>query len=467
MRLSSTLALSGTMHDQLRRHLFPGDGFEAAALLICTRTRGPRLRLMVRDIILVPYCACTRRERDRITWPGDYLEMAIDHAEPEGLTIVLLHSHPAGMFGFSGADDHSDKEVLPCLLEACGNLHGTAIMTPDGAVRARLYARDLRLLPVDLVTVAGDDLIYWWETDAQLSGASPRPTAFTSAMSHELTRLTAVVIGVSGTGSIVAEQAARLGFGRVCLIDFDKIELRNLNRILNATRNDAELNRLKVTMFAEAITSHRGESVAQAVTASIFTRDAVLAASQGDVLFLCVDSFEARWVADLIAACFLIPLIDVGVTIPVRKASEGFAIADVCGRVDYVQPGRSTLADRQVYTPDSLRAEYLRKAAPASHRQELEAGYIKGVVDEAPAVITLNMRAAATCVNEYIARAYPFRIESNEHYARSMFSLAACEEEFTPENAFVTAANPILGRGACEPLLGLPVLRLPLVTATP
>jgi hypothetical protein len=191
----------------------------------------------------------------------------------------------------------------------------------------------------------------------------------------------------------------------------------------------------------------------------LLTREAVLAASQSDVLFSSVDTLEARQIADLIAAAFLIPLFDVGVTIPVRKAgTKAIAIADVCGRVDYVQPGRSTLADRKVYTPEGLRAEYLRKVAPDAHRQELEAGYFKGAIEEAPAVITLNMRAAAACVNEFVARAYPFRIESNELYARSTFSLAACEEEFTAEKTFHVAANPTLGRGASEPLLGLPAL---------
>ena len=103
--------------------------------------------------------------------------------------------------------------------------------------------------------------------------------------------------------------------------------------------------------------------------------------------------------------------------------------------VDYVQPGRSTLGDRGVYTRRVLRGEYLRKVAPDAHRQELEAGYIKGLIEEAPSVITLNMRAAAACANEFIARAYPFRIEPNNLYARATFSLAACEEEFTAEEA--------------------------------
>jgi hypothetical protein len=191
------------------------------------------------------------------------------------------------------------------------------------------------------------------------------------------------------------------------------------------------------------------------VAASVATREAVLAASQCDVLFCCVDTLEARYIADLIGATFLIPLFDVGVVIPVRKAKEGVAIADVYGRIDYIQPGRSTLQDRSVYTPASLRAEYLRNTVPAAHRQELEAGYIKGLIEEAPAVITLNMRAAAACVNEFIARAYPFRLESNGLYARTQFSLAACEEEYVAEDAFAASPIPILGCGDREPLVAL------------
>ena len=461
MRPASTLAFAGIAHDRLKRHLFPGDSLEAAALLVCTRTPGPRLRLLVRDVIPVPHAVCINRQRDAITWPGEYLESAIDHAESEGLAIVVIHSHSGGLFAFSDADDQSDQRVLPCLFQAGGDMHGAAIMTPDGAIRARLYRSDMRPTAIELVTVTGHDISYWWEQDVSLISASTRPVAFTSMMTEELAHLTVGVIGVSGTGSMVAEQVARLGFGHVCLIDFDRVERRNLNRILNATMKDADDRRPKVEMFAAAIASHRGEAVADPVAASVLTREAVLAANQCDVLFCCVDTLEARQVADLVAAAFLVPLIDVGVTIPVRKAGAGVAIADVCGRIDYVQPGRSTLGDRGVYTPESLRAEYLRKAAPDAHRQELEAGYIKGLVEEAPSVITLNMRAAAACVNEFIARAYPFRIEPNSLYARTSFSLAACEEEFTGEESFDTSPNPALGRGALEPLLGVPALRAP------
>jgi len=457
----TTLAFSGVMHAQVKGHLFPPDGLEATAILICTRTPGSRLRLLVRDVILVPYAACKRRDRAAITWPGEYLEQAIDLAEPTGSAMILIHSHPGGLFAFSDADDESDRKVIPSLFHAFGALHGSAVMTVDGAVLARLYDSDLQACTVNLVTVVGDDLSYWWADKATLTGHGVRPIAFTSGMTADLGRLSALVIGASGTGSITGEQLARLGFGQVLAVDFDRLERKNLNRILNSSRADADANRLKVEAFAEAVTAYRGEGVAVPVAASIATREAVLAAARCDVVFCCVDTLEARHIADLIAAAFLLPLFDVGVVIPVRKKGDTFAVADVCGRIDYVQPGGSTLQDRGIYTPESLRGEYLRKVAPEAHQQELDAGYLKGLIEEAPAVITLNMRTASACVNEFISRAFPFRLESNRLYARTQFSLAACEEEYFAEDAFTRTPNHILARGNAEPLLGMPMFKGP------
>ncbi len=452
------LALSGEIHAQVQRHLFPNDGYEAAVILLCTRTPGPRLRLLVREALPIPYEACIRRERDAMTWPGWFFEEAIDRGEAEGLCLILLHSHPGGLFDFSEVDDLSDLTTIRSLFQAYGDWHGSAIMVSNGAIRARLYGSDMVPRSVDLVACAGDDIRFWWNDEPSLAETGVRPVAFTSGMTAELSRLTAIVIGVSGTGSIQAEQAARLGFGGVTLIDFDRIKRRNLNRILNTTLADVAARRLKVEAFAKAITTYRGPGIATPVNASINTRDAVLAASQGDVLFCCVDTLEARHLADLIAAAFLLPLFDVGVVIPVRTAGSGIAILDAVGRIDYVQPGGATLGDRKVYTPETLRAEYLRSVAPDAHAQEIEAGYIKGAVEEAPAVITLNMRAASSCMNEFILRAYPFRLDPNRGYSRIQFSLAAGDEDHFSEDHFEIRPNPILGQGATEPLLGLPAL---------
>ena len=455
---ATTLAMAGTTHGVLKGHLLPGDGCEAAAMILCARIPGPRVRLVVREIVFVPHDACITRRPDVITWPGILLEEAIDRGEDDELVIILFHSHPGGQDHFSRLDDTSDQVAIQGLLQAYGECHGSAIMLPNGAVRARLYDRNMVSDPVDLVTISGDEIQFWWTSGAERGSTSERPVAFTGEMAAELEKLTAVVIGVSGTGSIQAEQAARLGFGKVVLIDFDRVERRNLNRILNTTRLDAQEARLKVKALAKAISEYRGANTAKSVPERINSRAAVLAASQGDVLFCCVDTLEGRYFADLIAAAFLIPLFDVGVTIPTRKKGDGIAIADAVGRIDYVQPGGATLADRRVYTPETLRAEYLRAVAPAAHAQEVEEGYIEGAIEEAPGVISLNMQMAAACMNEFILRAFPFRIESNSRYARTLFSLATGEVDYFSEADFQVAFNPVLGRGGQEPLLGQPAL---------
>lgn len=463
MSSRNTLVLTGSDHRALKAHLICGDGKEAAAVMLCKATTGEARRLLVREVILVPHGACPVRALDRIVWPGDYIEQAIDRAEQDGLLVILIHSHPGGWLEFSSVDDQSDRTTMPALFAALGEQHGSAIMTPDGAIRARLYCPDMSEKPVDLVTVAGDDIQYWWNDAVHDAALAPWPLPFTAGMRRELERLSIAVIGVSGTGSLVAEQLARMG-ARLTLVDFDHIELKNLNRIIYATLADAEANRLKVDMFAEAVTSYRGPGAAVPIAKTVTSRDAVLAVAQCDVIFSCVDTQEARQIADLIAAAFLLPLFDVGVAIPTRKAGDGVAIADVCGRIDYVQPGGATLGDRGVYTPEGLRAEYLRRVDPEAFRQELEAGYIKGLVEQAPAVISLNMRASSSVVMEYIARTFPFRHESNRGFARTEFSLAAAEEEYRSEDDFIRAQDGELARAGEEPLLGLPALGKPEVT---
>ena len=205
MMPASTLAFGGIMHAGVQRHLFPGDGREAAAILLCAHTPGPRLRRVVRDVVLVPHVDCPRRTSDALSWPGLWIEKAIDAAETDGLTLILTHSHLGGLFSFSDTDDASDRQVIPTLFHAFRELHGTAIMTSDGAVRARLYTSRMCQQPVELVTVAGNDLVFWWDEPGCLLPPSDRPVAFTGEMTSELARLHAAVIGVSGTGSIVAE----------------------------------------------------------------------------------------------------------------------------------------------------------------------------------------------------------------------------------------------------------------------
>jgi hypothetical protein len=464
MNRRATLVFSGRHHAALKAHLFPGDGMEAAAVLLCARVVGTHIKLLVRDYILVPYNTCDRHA-DFLSWPSDYVEEALERAEEDDLSIILLHSHPGGLFDFSKADLESDAQVMPAIFAGRAVRHtdkiwhGSAIMLEEGAVRAQLYDVEHGRVPVDMVSVYGEDLHFFWNPDRFGRTTARRPLAFSSAMQDELSRLSVCVIGTSGTGSIVAEQVARLGFGEVILVDHDRMAKKNLNRILNSTLQDAEDERLKVDVIAEAIKSFRSDVSIKTAPTEIACRSTILEAAMADFIFCCVDSHEGRQISDLMASAFLQPLFDVGVTIPVRQQGpDQFSILEVVGRIDYVWPGSATLADRGVFTPNSVAAEYLARTDPAAHEARVKEGYMPGAHEEAPSVISLNMRAASACVLEFIARAYPFRHDPNSLRARTQFSLAACEEDFFPEAAFPKSRNATLARGAKHPLLGLPLL---------
>lgn len=455
MKRSSTLVMGGVDHDALRDHLFPGDGKEAAAILVCTRDEGQRLKLLVRSVVPVPHDAC-RREPDRLTWPVDVLDEWLDRTEEEGLALVLIHSHPSGYREFSPLDDTCDQELMSYLYpyaRTAAPWHGTAIMLPGGAIRARLYARDMTPQPIDLVAVHGEKINLCWHNDP----LRPLILPFSAEMRAELSRLSVAIIGISGTGSLVAEMLLRMGVGELIVIDDDRVEPKNLNRILNSTAADAINGRLKVDVFKDAAAlSHPGTRVI-AVPERIGTWPAIRAAADADILFSCVDSVDGRHIADRLAASMLQPLFDVGVNIPVFHPRGQMKIANISGRIDFIQPGRSTLLDRRVYSPEQLAAEDLRRRNPEAFAQQVKEGYMPGSHEEAPAVISVNMRAASMVVQELVARLTPYR-RDNRPYARTEFDLVIEETTHAPETEFPAQrpAQTALGLGA--PLLGLPAL---------
>lgn len=449
-----TLSITASDHKLLCDHLFPGDGCEAASIMICGRSGHHRERLCVSEIILVPHDSCTMRTPVRLTWSGDYLEQAIDAADKICGSIILIHSHPGGFFGFSDLDNQSDAVSIPSLKFGSANEsvpHGSAIMIPSGEIKARLYDRSGTLLPIKRILSIGDDI-------RQIDNPGAPPVLpFSSQMTDDLKGKSACVVGASGTGSIVIENLCRRGIGKIVLIDFDLIEHKNLNRILNSTIRDAEAERFKTRMLLEAIRKYRGDIEIITVEKPIQSEEAIVAASSCDVLFSCVDTMEARYYCELMSRAFIQPLIDVGVTIPTaQQENKAIRILDVLGRIDYVRPDGPSLSDRGVVTPEGLHAEYLRRVDPDIFARQIEEGYMRGVLEEAPSVLTLNMIGAALAVEEWMARCYPYRHESNCDHDRLYFSLAGREFDYekTDDETSETEAQR-KGQGLSYPLLGL------------
>src|SRR5208282_1461375 len=91
------------------------------------------------------------------------------------------------------------------------------------------------------VMIAGDDIRFCSRRNlgALEEDDLRNRQAFGAGTVSLLRSLRVAVIGNSGTGSVVVEQLGRLGVGEFVLVDPDVIEAKNLNRILNATLEDA------------------------------------------------------------------------------------------------------------------------------------------------------------------------------------------------------------------------------------
>ena len=318
-----------------------------------------------------------------------------------------------------------------------------------------------RFCPFASVNVVGDDLSFW---PSQLNTGKVaefgRRVAQTFGIGtyDRLRGLRIGVVGCSGTGSPLIEQLARNCVGELVLVDPDRVEEKNLNRILNATMEDARQGSLKVDVAARSVRAMGLNTRVETHPCSLFDPVAVQAVASCDVVFGCVDSIDGRHLLNKLATFYLIPYFDVGVKL---EADGRGGVDQVCGTVHYLQPGGSSLLSRHVYTLDQVRAAGVYRTDPTTYRAQLGEGYIRGVQENRPAVVQLNMLLASLAVNEFLARLHPFRIDPNSDYAihRLSISHGIYEHEGDGEPCALLARH--VGRGDVSPLLDWAELSLP------
>ena len=465
MNVPVTLALSGKQHAELRDFLFPHDGKEAVAHLLCARRAGLcRHRLVVREIHPIPYDKCSKRTRTLVTWAPEDIIPLLERATEESLSVVKVHSHPNGYSDFSGIDDKGDNLLLPIIRDwvEADVPHGSAVMLPGGKIFGRVLWHDTTFEPIDCVSVAGDDLHFWYADfktgDVPNFLASHAPV-FDEGTIQRMRRLSIAVVGASGSGSPVIEQLMRLGVGEIVIVDPDCVEERNINRILNSTRSDAEQRRAKVEVLKESIYRAGLGTRVIPIAKSLWDREVVCRVAQCDVVFGCMDSIDGRYLLNTLATCYNLPYFDIGIRLErmMREYGEG---CEICGTVHYLQPGGSSLMSRGLITMEQVAAAGMRRENPNMHDQQVKEGYITGVEEHRPAVISINMFAASLAVTEFLARLHPFREESNRCSVSVEFSLASMELYSNMEEGVCKILAGKVGKGDEEPLLGLPQLSI-------
>ena len=455
------LRMGGMQYKELRHHLFPGDGLEAVAVALCGRHVGQEVNvLMVHKIVTIPYEEC-ERNRDHVRWSAARLVPLLETAMNRDMAILRIHSHPSGFAGFSVTDDESDLDLFASIFGWTDSdaPHVSAVMLPDGRIFGRAVASDLRFDPLASVNVAGDSLMFWSTvaTNEELPEFTRRHAQlFGSGTTALLRRISIAVIGCSGTGSLVVEQLARLGVGHMVLVDPDKVEVKNLNRIPNATREDAYFGRHKVEVAARAIARMGFGTELKIMRTNLCSPEAVRAVGECDVVFGCMDGAEGRHLLNRLSIFYTIPYFDVGVEL---QADGRGGVEEIAGVVHYVQPGGSTLLERGAYSMAQVEAEGLRRTDPKRYRRNVREGYLRGASEDRPAVISVNMLFSSMLVLDFLARLHEFRYDHNSEFASVYASLVQSyslpKKEPGPGDPVLTKH---LGRGDLLPLLEMPSL---------
>lgn len=449
------LRLTENQHQQLKRHLFSGDGNESVALALCGRLRsGSREILSVHRIEPVPDSDCVQRSKTRVQWDPRPFQALFEEAASKGMGILKIHSHPSGFEEFSKTDDHSDRELFQSLhgWTDDGLPHCSAVMLPSGRIFSRQVTPDGSFLPIDRVTVAGDTISFFdsQKNNEVLEAQVRTAQAFGEATTSQLGGLTIGVVGCSGTGSWVIEQLVRLGVGHLILVDPDLVERKNLNRIVNSSLSHAQNREFKVDALAKVLDKHGTGTSITTYPELIFKREVSDALGACDILFGCVDSVEGRDFLNRIATFYSVPYFDLGVRL---DADGRGGVSNVSAVVNYLIPDGSSLLSRKSYTSESLRVDSLRRCDPERYANEEKEGYIKGSKVESPAVISVNGFCATAAVNEFLARIHPFRLGRLSEERQQQFDLVNSFWRSKSHSTPCPLLSPRAGRGNMSPYL--------------
>lgn len=456
-----SLSLTANQQAELRAHLFPGDGNEAVALALCGRRAGTGThRLLLHKIVPVPYEYCSLRAPDQVTWSTDILMPLLSEAAKRRLGILKIHGHSESFPHHSDVDDEADRHLFPSIYGWMEDdyPHASAIMLPSGRIFGRTVSPKGEFEPLSAVKVVGDNLHFWHAQDSKSDVPEfARRTAQTFGRDTfaKLRKLKVAVVGCSGTGSPVVEQLARLGVGTLVLVDPDHIEEKNLNRVLNATLEDARRQTLKVDVARRSINNMGLGTEVVTFPQSLFNPEVVKAIAECDVVFGCMDSVDGRHLLNRLATFYLLPYFDVGVKL---EADGKGGIDQACGTVHYLQPGRSSLLSRSMFTLEQVRAAGMKRTDPAHYEEQIKEKYIVGVQEDRPAVISVNMLFASLAMNELLARLHPYRDDPNSGYAAYTISLSQGRICQDTEGETYLPWVKYVGRGDMTPLLEMPEL---------
>lgn len=202
------------------------------------------------------------------------------------------------------------------------------------------------------------------------------------------------VVGLGGIGAQIVQALGYLGVVRYTLVDDDRVETTNLNRLIGATPDNAAARAFKVDVASRLLRTINPASEVASLPRNLRTGEALEALKACNVIFGCVDRDGPRLVLTELAAAYRLTLIDSATEISKPEENpDGFG-----GRVVVARP-----ADFCLLCANQLDADRAKWELASSEERAFRAahGYGLGPDDPAPSVVSLNGVIANLAVTEF------------------------------------------------------------------
>jgi molybdopterin/thiamine biosynthesis adenylyltransferase len=312
-------------------------------------------------------------------------------AARSGYSLVFVHSHAGEACpDFSSTDDRGEKHLATFLAARTPGIpHAALVMSASGWRARRLGSSE----PIRVVTLGAHRRVLFEPAGALASSLDVfdrQVRAFGAAGQHLIGSLTVCLVGLGGTGSIAAQQLAYLGVRHFILVDPDRIEATNLNRVVGATPPDIGL--AKVAVAARMVGQIAPDAAVRQIVGDVTRTPVAQELKDADFIFSCTDSHGSRAVIQQVAYQYLIPAIDIGSII---TAGDG-RTTGIHGRVQALGPGLPCLTCTGL-----IDSEQVRRDLMSEEERRLDP-YIQGAHEPAPAVISINGTVTSLAVSMFM-----------------------------------------------------------------
>ena len=395
----NTIRMTSSQLGALKSGLMDDAGRESAAILTAGFfENGQGIHLTARSLLFPGAGDYEARTASRLRMSPLFLNRALGAAEADGITVIQSHTHPlpGGRLEYSASDLAGERESSGTVRRCLGDRPmGSLLLGPDDVI-GRVWTADGRVEPVDQLRIV--------DRHAQFRpiGGRPRAPARVDAGLYDrqirafgldgqraLSGVGIGIVGVGGTGSSVAEQLAREGVMRFTLVDHDTFDPSNRTRMYGTDAGTER--RPKVEIVGANIKRISPGSAVEEVCADVVSQESLALLGECDAVFSCTDRHRPRSILNELAHQMFIPVIDVGVGVD----SSGGRVSGASMRVNLVSPSLPCLHCAGVISPDRILAESL---GPGDRGNRERRGYVEGIEDAAPSVVSLTTMAAGLAV---------------------------------------------------------------------